>query len=75
MPIDSGLRGQPTPGGRAMFEQREWLRVTLSSIRDAVMTTGSIPIGPDCHSRGKDGMAEVWQWSSNPGPPEAPMVE
>ena len=39
MPIDPDLQGSPTPGGGALHEQREWLRVTLSSIGDAVITT------------------------------------
>ena len=32
-------RPNPNPAEEALHEQREWLRVTLSSIGDAVITT------------------------------------
>lgn len=39
MPTDSDGQAPPTPGGGALHEPREWLRVTPSSIGDAVITT------------------------------------
>jgi two-component system CheB/CheR fusion protein len=41
MPSDIDRTSPPTTGGEAWHEQREWLRVTLSSIGDAVITTDS----------------------------------
>lgn len=39
MSIGPDWESSPTPGGGALHERREWLRVTLSSIGDAVITT------------------------------------
>lgn len=41
MPSDPDRPTPPTTGGEALHEQRQWLRVTLASIGDGVITTDS----------------------------------
>jgi phosphoglucomutase len=66
----SGHRGSPSDG---TFTEAHILAITqaVCDYRQSQGIDGPLFLGKDTHALS----GPAWQWSSNPGPPEAPLVK